>query len=266
MSTQKFKPGLLIFSKDRACQLDLLLSSLELFCPEQFDVNILFKASSHDYMEGYKKCSEYHPNDNFIEEGDFRQQTLDVLGKYEYCAVSTDDTVITSPFMLKEPYMKGIDIFSLRLGLNTVVQEPFSGRLQPALSKYDDEGETIIWDSRLYHPHNNNGYQFGMDMVLYSQRYYELVKEIPFKRTNDIEGFLSTNRRDKINPFIRSFRRSVAVNIPANNLSGVTQSDSSIDFEKTNREFLSGYRFRLDEIKQMKVVGCHQVQELVLER
>lgn len=259
-----FKPGLLVWSFNRPAQLDLLLQSLDHFCPNQFDVNVIWKGEG-DYEEGYIKCFGYHHRVWEHREFDFNAQTNYILGFYPYCAISTDDTVVFQPFRLVEEHLYGVDIFSLRLGLNTIIQEPFSGRIQPALNRYSDEVGTISWDSRYYHPHSNYGYQFGMDMVLYSKRYAELVKEIPFKKTNDIEGFLSTHARDKINPIIRSFKHSVAVNIPGNNLSGVTQADNSINFKETNDKFLEGKRFRLKEIEEMKVVGCHQLQDLVME-
>lgn len=260
-----FNPTLLIWSKDRAGQLDLLLQSIEKFCP-QFNVHILYKASNQNYNEGYKKLESYFPECHYHPEFNFRKQTLDILGLNKYVCISTDDTVLTRPFSLKEEHIANVDIFSLRLGWNTVVQEPFSGRIQPTLSRYVDEGETVIWDSRLYNPYDNYGYQFGMDMVLYNQRYYDLVKKIEFKRTNDIEGYLSTHCRDKINPFMRSFKESVAVNIPSNNISGVTQADNSLPFEEVNSKFLDGYRFRLKEVEDTKIVGCHQLISLVMER
>jgi hypothetical protein len=259
-----FKPGLLIWSMDRPAQLDLLLQSIEKFCPDQFDIKILFKASDKDYKRGYIKCSIYHDH-RFYEEQDFNKDTKYLLSLNDYFAVSTDDTVITESFRLEKEHMKDVDIFSLRLGFNTIVQDPFSNRLQSALSRYQDEGNTIRWDSRLYHCTNNYGFQFGHDMVVYSKRYRELIEDAPFKKTNELETWLFNNCRDKINPFMRSFKHSVAVNIPSNNMSGITQSDNSLPIEEVNNKFLAGYRFRMNEIEKIKVVGCHQLENLIME-
>ncbi len=260
----KFTPGLLIWSYNRAAQLDLLLQSIEKFCPDQFEIYVLWKGDLGFY-EGYLKCASLHPNIHMWLEKNFNEDTKVVLSLHDYFAVSTDDTVITRPFVLKEEHMSGVDIFSLRYGLNTVVQEPFSGRLQPALIRYNDEGETISWDSRLYHCTNNYGFLFGHDMHLYSKRYRELIQDAPFKKTNELETWLFNNCRDKINPIIRSFKQSVAVNIPGNNHSGITLADNSLPLEEVNNKFLAGYRFRLKEVEEMKVLGCHQLLNLQME-
>jgi len=260
------KIGLLVWSMDRAGQLDLLLQSIDKFMPNTFETHILYKASNQDYNKGYDKCYDYHPDCIFHMERNFQRQTLDIMSIYDYLAISTDDTVVfqAPPVPFTTDLMRGIDIFALRLGFNTTVQEPFTQRTQPALSRYQDEGDTLVWDFRLYEPYNNYGYPYGMDMHVYSRRYYDLVKEIPFKRTNDIEGYLSINMRNYINPFIRSFKHSIAVNIPSNNLSGVTQADNSLSFEEVNKKFLDGYRFRLKEIEEESIVGCHQLVSLVM--
>ncbi len=44
----------LIFTKDRACQLDLLLRSMEKNCP-LFNYIIICKSSTYDYSKGYEK-------------------------------------------------------------------------------------------------------------------------------------------------------------------------------------------------------------------
>jgi len=252
--------GLIVWSKDRASQLDLLLSSLSKFAPNQFRTHVLYKGED-EFGEGYKLCSGYHPDVEFVAETDFCKQTKEILATHEYMAVSTDDTVVFKPFSLSVDDMSGVDIFSLRLGLNTTVQEPFSGRMQPALTKFVNEGRTICWDSRLYSPTDNYGFKLGHDMVVYGPKYRELVNSLSFSKTNELETKLFY-LQDKINPFIRSFHHSVAVNIPSNNQSGITLADNSLPLESTNKLFLEGKRFRLDEVENMKVRGCHQCCDL----
>lgn len=237
---------------------------MEKFCDGQFKTKVLFK-DCPEYAKGYDICESYHPKVDFIPEVDFQLQTKKLVSEGNYIAVSTDDTVIYREFSLTERHLDKVDIFSLRYGLNTTVQDEFTNLIQPALTTYSDEGDTISWDIRDYNPLYNYGFPFGHDMHVYSSKYAELVGEANFNKTNQLETWLFNNGRERINPHIRSFKHSVAVNIPGNNTSGVTQTDNSLPLEEINQRFLSGMRFRLDEIESMKVVGCHQTHGLVME-
>lgn len=271
--------GLLIWSKNRAAQLDLLLSSIEKFCSNQFKIKVLYSnqgsilRETGEYRRGYDRCKEYHPTTTFIEEKQWNvlpnphhlgEQTKEVLQEFDYFAVSTDDTVIFKPFYLSTKDMENCDIFSLRYGLNTIVQDPFIQSLQPALTKYEEQGNIITWDSRLYHCTNNYGFQFGHDMHIYTKRYLELIKDFKFSKVNELESWLFNNCRNKINPFIRSFKHSVAVNIPNNNMSGITQTDNSLPINEVNKKFLLGYRFDLENLNNVKIVGAHQLLPLTM--
>ena len=70
----------IIFTKDRACQLDLLLQSIVKNGNNLFNINILYEASSQEYKDGYLKVSERFPSYerfNWVEEEDFEKDTLE---------------------------------------------------------------------------------------------------------------------------------------------------------------------------------------------
>ena len=255
--------SLCVWSRDRASQLDLLLSSIKKFCPNQFDISVLYTYSILNFKAGYERCQRYHPSVEFIKETNFCEQTKEILNRKDYTCVCTDDTVCTNSFVLTKEMMKDVGVFSLRLGLNTLIQEPFSGRIQPALTKYVEENDTICWDSRDYHPLENYGFLTGHDGCVYTNQYKNIVQDLEFSKTNQLETLLF-NERHRMNPYIRSFRKSCFVNLPSNNQSGITLADNSLPLEETNKKFIEGKRFRLDEVEKMKVVGCHQTCNLTI--
>lgn len=256
--------GLLIWSKNRAAQLDLLLSSIEKFCPNLFKINVLYKHDAEKFAEGYEKLKEYHQNVNYHYEQNLAQDTKAILAQYDYCCVSTDDTIFYSPFSITEKQMENIDIFSLRIGQNNKIQNPFNNEPQVPITKFADEGYTICWDSRFYPLHSNPGYLFGHDATIYSRRYLDLIQNLNFKSINELESYLILNCSNKINPYIRGFKQSKAVNIPGNNTSGVTQTDNSLPLNEINNKFLLGQRFDLNCLNNVKIVGAHQLLPLTM--
>lgn len=66
----------LVFSKDRACQLDLLLRSVQLHAGDIYSsLTVLYTASSRDHLRGYGICFAEHADVRFVLETDFERQT-----------------------------------------------------------------------------------------------------------------------------------------------------------------------------------------------
>ena len=253
---------LIIWSKDRAAQLHLLLESIEKYMPDVFNTVIIYTYSDEEYKGGYEKLFRSGLPKLMVEESDFRSDTILRIKKSDnnFMAFSTDDTVLIRPAEFKKEYMDGVSVFSLRLGFNTIEQDIHAGTQQPPLLTYDDEGDVISWLFSDYHPHHNYGYPFGLDMHIYHrEELYNLIKYIPFNNTNQLESALF-NKKLYIKPKMRSFKQSVAVNIPVNSISGVTRAgeihDSPTEF--LNSEYLKGKTLSLDALSKEKIVGCHQ--------
>jgi len=114
----------LIFSSDRAMQLDLLLRSME---KKFFNINIIYKSSNDKFERGYDKLIKENSinNINWVKEKNFKKNVLEVLqnSKNEYFCFFTDDDVFFEKLNIEkvEKQMNNDDIFcfSLRLGENT---------------------------------------------------------------------------------------------------------------------------------------------------
>lgn len=66
----------LVFSKDRACQLDLLLRSIDRYASSIYgSLSVLYTASSAEFMRGYAVCFAEHARAKFVLEHDFEAQT-----------------------------------------------------------------------------------------------------------------------------------------------------------------------------------------------
>jgi len=256
--------SLIIWSKDRAFQLDGLLSSLMQNASQLFDkIDVLYLASNDDFQSGYEEVMEDHKDDriNLWNRVDsFENMTKAALSDLPInsnVAFSTDDNLVYRP-VGEVPVVKYGETFSLRLGLNTVVQNHTTGEIQPPLNNYVEKDGIISWRPDQYHPLSNYGYPMALDLHLYAtSQIHDIISRFNFKNSNELEGNLVKFRNEVT--VIKAFRESCAVNFPMNCLSGYTQSEN-IDAKYLNRLYLSGKRMNLDSIKSSNtVVGCHQV-------
>lgn len=268
----------LIFSKDRAAQLDLLLRSIEKNTIDLFSsIVVLYTYSNEEYKEGYERLISnlrgYRPL--FVKEEDFRQDTLDFCENTKYVSLLTDDTVFFRPFEFdfsNELVLKFLNevnsVFSLRLGYNTVVQNIHANPvlMQPYLHFVVEKDGILSWNPKFYRSTYNYGYPFSIDAHIYHTEFlYDLMKQIPFKNTNQLESGLF--QYHQIVNKMYSLNHSVAVNIPCNNLSNITVAGQYYPFttKELNDAFLEGKRILLDTIERADIAGCHQEEKLVLE-
>ena len=250
--------NILVWSKDRPAQLDALLTSLRKYIPSF--ISVLYKYSNDSFREGYEICKRDHQFINFHEEKDFYKDTIELSEISSAVCYTTDDTVVfNSVISLQEirDNLSDSSVFSFRLGYNTVVQNHFCSILQPPLIPDKVERNLLFWNpnNRFYNG-CNYGYPHALDMHMYRTSYIiPLLKSIKFKTTNELEGSLQ-----KFNSRISTLfspKESVAVNIPINNISGITKTNNrSISPEQLNQEYLNGKRLKY--IFDKPVIGCHQ--------
>ncbi len=98
----------LIFSKDRACQLDLLLRSIAHYAPTLYcSVDVLWTASTRAYGDGYRRCFSEHLEADFALEHDFEAQVrqwLDRAGLLLSFLVDDDVFYRPAPFPREIPW------------------------------------------------------------------------------------------------------------------------------------------------------------------
>src|SRR5438132_1436023 len=130
----------LVFSRDRAAQLDLLLASLETNAPGFLETTwVLWVASNREYGEGYAHCISEYPQVRFQYESEFNKQLGSLLDYTSplVCFFCDDDVLYRPLDVLPQPETlleQDADIFSvnLRLGRNAIECYPLrSTQAQP---------------------------------------------------------------------------------------------------------------------------------------
>lgn len=114
----------IIFSKNRAMQLELLLHSIKENNDEDLNIHVLYNFSNEKHEKSYEVLSKEYPYVYFHKQSNFKQDLLGLLNNQDYVMFMTDDNVVTNKFNTKEiiallnSYSEVLG-FSLRLGTNT---------------------------------------------------------------------------------------------------------------------------------------------------
>ncbi len=230
--TQKDSAAL-IFSKDRAMQLRATIESFLLHCKDSNNVHltILYKATTPLHKGQYddlKKCFE---DITFIEERDFRQQTLQVIEAFKYILFMVDDDIYTRDFYIgdvTDALDREADAigFSLRLGenttycymLNSLQKLPPFEKLTDSIVKYD-------WTAA----ERDFGYPLEVSSSVYrSKEMLDFLSERDFSNPNELESQMASNRQfENSRPMLLCCRTSVTFCNPANKVQNVYEQNRS---------------------------------------
>ena len=264
----------IIFSKNRACQLDLLLRSIEKnFSHISTDIRVLFCATTDEFMHGYDIIEQRFPNVKFTLEFDFQDDTLKLLNNcQDYVCFFVDDNIVYNApniFANQIKYLMGLKesgCFSFRLGLNTTVQDPYSGKkVNPMPVFYNIETAVLAWDWTTL-PMNNFGYPFSVDGHVYNTQLMLNTLNYKFDTPNALEG------RYPIKNIPRAMfclRESSVFNNPIN-LVGSSENKAGVNYghtlEELNTRYINDEQIDLDHICNNDIVGCHQEVEVCFEK
>jgi hypothetical protein len=260
---------ILIFSKDRPLQLDLLLRSLEENCVDfKFTIRfIIYKASNEHIEKMYQKIAENYPN-IFHRQTDFREDVFNAIRGSEYIMFLTDDTVITHPFscyQMEESLQHNQQAlgFSLRLGTNCTycyaenhpIKVPYYTKhaeyyMFNWVGKEGDWGYPIELSSSLYRTHDL--------MFLLKKGNYDSPNSLEWLLYCGLGLFIATK------PYLLFFETSVAfsnpVNIinPSNNRVGHNPNNS---IENLLKKFEDGYRIDYTPFRGLVTNGVHMEKD-----
>ena len=171
---------LIIFSKNRAFQLEALLRSLKERCDMFKRINVIVKWTSDEYRKGYQIVSDIHADINFIPEQDLKYDTIGCM-KNKYTSFMVDDMVCYND--IKKPTsFNGFEdsIWCLRLGPET---KGFT-RQQWAWEDYQ------ITKSYFDYPCSLDGNIFPTEII------EPIIRDINFVNPNKLEVMLWSRRMD----------------------------------------------------------------------
>jgi hypothetical protein len=268
----------IIFSKDRACQLRLLLESMFLHSYKIFDsLTVIYTASSIEFDMGYVKLQgeDIVPRIkiDWVQQQDLTKdvnKAMSVANKPDgFITFFTDDSIFyrtlhDQKWPIEACLNPGSDIacFSLRLGLNTTEQMYW----QPGNTlklRHARVGKLIKWKHTEYPLSHGYGYPLSLDGHIFrADQITLLVQQLgTIQGVNWLEGNLAKFRFE-IAPCMASFAESALVVVPINrvqdsfpNIAGIYHGISPVEL---NQRYLSGEVVDYDKIDFSRINGTHQ--------
>ncbi|HEY1778188.1 MAG TPA: hypothetical protein VGG41_18670 [Solirubrobacteraceae bacterium] len=257
----------IVFSRDRAAQLDLLLTSLTTNAPDLADsLTVLWRATDELYRHAYDVCRGEHPQVEFVAESSFADDVRSLLAPAEQIVFFTDDSVLFRPlegrerapgeWLIHDPELLA---FSLRLGRNCEDCYPHSRRqLQPEFSAH---GDALSWswsgaDGDFGYPMSLDGHVMdaALPMQLLGARQPANPNELEAAMAQAVASVPLARR-------VASYRESHLVCIPANRVNETHpnrfDSASGADPHSLNVRYLSGERLDLGGIDFTAVDAAH---------
>lgn len=250
--------NIIIFSKNRAAQLELLLTSLKKYFNEfnQANISVLFKATNKDYDDAYRILMSTTPeNISFIDDnefGSFRPTVMNLLSQKtnnEYTMFLVDDIVFRDYFSISDEIFSNLsspDMLSVSLRLYEKVNHCYATNSPSPLPSFT-LGNVWKWGNAS----GDWGYPMSVDGNVFKTEFINnLLKTVVpnFDNPNSFEASLN-------HPFVKQnlpkylccyIQKSKLINNPANRVQDIYQNRITGAFnpEEINQLFLEGKRLR----------------------
>lgn len=262
----------LIFSKDRALQLQATIESFLLHCQDEdsIDLVVLYKASNELHGGQYTELKKKFSGIDFVEESNFREQVLSAIEKCDYILFLVDDNIFVKPFSMKDitkalQREKDAVGFSLRLGKNTNYCYPFSSK--QALPQFKKFSKGIL---KYYWP--DAEYDFGYPLEVSSSVYrcqdmLQLLNRKEFVNPNTLESLMNQNKNLYNSlPYLLTYEESVTFANPVNIVQNVYENKHGTINNYTSEEladcFSQGMAVDVEQYIGLTPNAAHQEAEL----
>lgn len=257
----------IVFSRNRALQLDALLRSIDKYSISPFDVYIQFSCSINHCQSYEVLITKYRETSNykFVREESFPVSLLELIKgiKTQYLFFLVDDQVFVKPFDMKQivSVMKKNSFFSLRLGKSITDFGIFERKLFP---KYNTLSDYLEWSWKQNKDQKDWGYQFSVDGTVY--RTLDVLRasmSIPFKAPNSFEDNMNSVWFFRGDNTGMSYHEPVVINLIINASrqekayehfeSGEYSTDDMLELWNT------GKRFSLEKVSSLVFYSTHYV-------
>ncbi len=257
--------NVVIFSKDRACQLDLLLRSIKELWENwyEFKITIIWTYSNDDFKAGYDKVISDHPGFYFYKQtNDFKDSVINAVNtEKEYTMFLVDDIVFKEPYKLRNDFDKlnPDEILSISLRLCSRINFCYPQNIPSPPPDLSSENK---WEWKNYA--GDWGYPMSVDGNIYrTPDLMSAIKNGTYNNPNTFEDALMKQIPER--PMMLCYDESKIVNIPVNLVGAYPNRHGNISAGEFNQKYLEGRKLSIRNIKGVKNISPHQEIELKWE-
>jgi len=263
----------IIFSKNRALQLDATLRSFFLHCRDAHAVDfvVIYTTSNAAFERQYHSLRNEYPRIRFVREADFRSDLISALTGYEQVLFLVDDNLFIEDFSITEAIACFNDKadaigFSLRLGKNITYSYMMN-------RNHEMPGFQIVRNNILGFDWTSVAGGFGYPLEVSSSIYrvsdmLHLLKKAGFNNPNTLEAVLDQGKmayKDAKHELL-CFDRAVTFCNPANKVQSVfeNRSGSAADYspERLGELYEQGYRVDVQRYSGFATDAYHKEVDL----
>jgi len=269
------KMDILIWTKDRACQLDLLLRSIGDNFVGYNNIYVRYDYSSPEFKRGYQKVikKEYGLPITYVEtSGDFEKDTKDIIFnkfKTKYMLNLVDDDVVKRPVSIidiLEDYTDEVCAISLRMS-EDIIWCYGTQKKSPLPKFYPTKSNALKWKWADSDPSTDWGYPSAVNIHVYRTEWFrKVIKDLHFDTPNKLEYLFNTNRKI-FKPYIISLKKTRILNIPVNQVQTLSPTNPygkkfAYTLKELNDKWLNRYIIDTKNIYEHFNIGVNEEIEL----
>lgn len=272
------KVDVIIYTKDRPAQLDLLLRSIKDKFKNVGGIGILWDYSTESFKEGYNKVidKEYDLPIFYIKQTNFEEDTETMISEMSspYFLGLCDDDVFIKEMdcskIVNKLYEENVSSISIKHGLDIICSYP-DDRTELPYPNFIEKESFLKWEWRKYPIYSTWGYPTCINSYIYLKDYFlDLISNFHFNFPPNLEGGLNTNK-EKFKKYIVSFKELKLMNLPINRIQTYSLCNPfskkySYPIEELNKKFLEGYVISTENIYNMKVNKSNDEVEFIYEK
>jgi len=253
--------NIIVFSKDRALQLELFIRSFNTFVKNSLDykISVLYTYSTPAFKIGYDWLIRDKPtNVNFIKEENFKQDTISLIDTNKpYTVFFVDDIIFKEPFAFYDDKMnifinnQSISCLSLRLHPHLVYCYAESRNMKRPVF---DKNNIFNWTKET----GDYGYPMSQDGHIFrTHQIRQFHIDLEYHAPNTLEGKLHLQRK-KMPPLMICYDKAKIINNPMNRVQFASINRcGNISAESLNNKFLDGYLINLKPFVGFDNVAVH---------
>ena len=259
--------NIIIFSRDRGAQLELLLRSMKIHFNEwkTSKINILYTYSNNLFNEGYKITKKLHPEFNYKLEKNFKNDLIPLIDKNKKFSVFfVDDIIFKEDFSLFDDKIKILEndknILCLSLRLHPHLTYCYPARVKMVNPK-PDENNKFNWINKT----GDYSYPMSLDGSIFrTNEILPILLHLNYNNPNTLESRMASNPIQK--PFMLMYEKSKIINNPANKVQTFNENiHGNISAEFINNQYLNGKKISLKNSIGINNISCHQEIDIIFD-